>query len=176
MDGFLFIILCYIEFHFGFVGSVSTMEGCNTTSCIERHELTGVKECKMDIYGEKVPTKMRGDQCPIISNSCTTGHKLQGCTVDSILVNDWHYGQNWAYTVLSRVKTMAGLYLRTLLTEDLEKYRMSPDMLAMLDQFRRDFSLSPISVEDYRGMVTAEDQMISEQIRIQNNGKRRRDG
>ena len=54
---------------------------------------------------------MKGTQFPIISNSCTTGHKLQGYTVPKILVNDWYYGTNWAYIVLSRVKTMDGLYL-----------------------------------------------------------------
>jgi hypothetical protein len=32
--------------------------------------------------------KMKGLQFPLTSNSATMGHKLQGCTVDEILVNN----------------------------------------------------------------------------------------
>ena len=55
---------------------------------------------------------MAGQQFPLVSNSCTTGHKLQGSTCKSLLVNAFHYGQNWCCVVLSRVKTMSGLCLR----------------------------------------------------------------
>ena len=69
-------------------------------------------QCRMQVGMEELYTGIRGDQFPIISNSCTTGHKLQGCTVDTIIANDWYYGANWVYVVLSRVKTMSGLYIR----------------------------------------------------------------
>jgi hypothetical protein len=36
------------------------------------------------------------------SNNATTGHKLQGSSVDSIFVHAWIY--EWAYVVLSRVR------------------------------------------------------------------------
>ena len=75
---------------------------------------------------------MTATQFPLISNSCTTGHKLQGYTAVSLLVNNWEYTQNWAYVVLSRVKTMAGLYLRQPLTENLKKPR-STISVRMLD-------------------------------------------
>ena len=68
-------------------------------------------------------TKMKGRQFSVISNSCTTGHKLQGCTVSNILVNQWNYKGNWAYVVLSQVKTMDGLFLRMPLTRKLKKYK-----------------------------------------------------
>ena len=79
--------------------------------------------------------KMKGQQFPIISNTCTTGHKLQGCSVENLLVNDWHYGSNWAYVVLSRVKTLQGLFLREELSDDLEKYNKPPEMKEMLKRF-----------------------------------------
>jgi len=52
-------------------------------------------------------------------NICTasTGHKLQGRSKDFIIVSSWPKLQgnaafvNWEYVVLSRVRTLKGLYL-----------------------------------------------------------------
>ena len=52
------------------------------------------------------------NQLPLVVNHATTGHKLQGCTTSSIFVNCFSYRTNWPYVVLSRVKTMKGLFLR----------------------------------------------------------------
>jgi hypothetical protein len=61
--------------------------------------------CKLEVeQGIEVNAKMKGMQFPLISNLCTTGHKLQGCGVDNLFVDEWFYGQNWPYVVLSRVK------------------------------------------------------------------------
>ena len=43
----------------------------------------------------------------------TTGHKLQGMTKDVLIVTSWPRPglfTNWEYTVLSRVRTLEGLY------------------------------------------------------------------
>ena len=79
---------------------------------------------------------MSGNQFPIISNTATTGHKLQGCSLDAILVNDWCYKANWVYVVLSRVKTLGGLYLRQELSYDLSKYQQSKAMKDMMESFQ----------------------------------------
>ena len=51
-------------------------------------------------------------QFPVNSNIATTGHKLQGMTKDSLIVHAWNYTfTNWIYVVLSRVRTLDGLYL-----------------------------------------------------------------
>jgi len=50
-------------------------------------------------------------QVPLILNLATTGHKLQGQTKETIVVSDYHYGNNWMYVILSRVKTRNGLFL-----------------------------------------------------------------
>ena len=55
---------------------------------------------------------MNRKQFPLISNTATTGHKLQGCTAASLFAIEWKYQQNWAYVVLSRVKTMLGCELQ----------------------------------------------------------------
>ena len=111
---------------------------------------------KLEVGMETMTVKMKGQQFPIISNSCTTGHKLQGCTVAEILVNDFHYQKNWPYVVLSRVKTMNGLYLREPLSLDLQKYKMSPKMLKMLDHFRANAMLEDLTDEDYKQMIDEE--------------------
>ena len=42
----------------------------------------------------------------------TTGHKLQGMSKDKLIVLSWNYSfKNWIYVVLSRVRTLSGLYL-----------------------------------------------------------------
>ena len=56
-------------------------------------------------------------QIPANSNDATTGHKLQGMSKDAIIVSSWPTGglaamfKNWEYVVLSRVRTLSGLYL-----------------------------------------------------------------
>ena len=52
--------------------------------------------------------------------------------MDSILANSWHYSANWAYVVLSRVRTLKGLHLRKHLSLDLSKYRKPDAMKTML--------------------------------------------
>jgi hypothetical protein len=57
------------------------------------------------------------NQIPANSNDATTGHKLQGMSKNAIIVSSWPTGslaamfKNWEYVVLSRVRTLSGLYL-----------------------------------------------------------------
>ena len=102
---------------------------------------------------EEIKTSMKRRQFPIISNSCTTGHKLQGCTCASLLVNEWNYSNNWAYVVLSRVKTMDGLYIRVPLSYTLKKYAKPKQMLEMLEYFREKCALVDLSDEEYQQLV-----------------------
>jgi hypothetical protein len=78
---------------------------------------------EMDDDYEKNTVHMKGSQFPIISNSATTGHKLQGYTALFLLVLQWFYHVNWAYTVLSHVRTMAGLYMMRPLSRDLKSMK-----------------------------------------------------
>lgn len=51
-------------------------------------------------------------QFPVLPRMACTGHKVQGLTMDSILIPRWKgaTGQ-WAYVVLSRVRTRQGLFM-----------------------------------------------------------------
>ena len=110
----------------------------------------------LNIDGEEISPRMKGRQFPLISNSATTGHKLQGYTALQLLVWNWHYAENWAYVVLSRVRKMKGLFLRKPLSYDLSKYTMSDDMLNMLEGFREDFSIEFLSDSQYQQLIDSE--------------------
>lgn len=95
------------------------------------------------------------------SNSATTGHnKLQGYTAKSLLVSDWQYEANRAYVVLSRVTTMAGLYFRQKLSEDLDKYKKEKRMLKMLDKFRETMAIVNPTEQEYHDMEKLTESII----------------
>jgi len=98
----------------------------------------------LNVADEEFKCKMAGNQFPLISNSATTGHKLQGCTVNFIFVNDWHYSKNWPYVVLSRVRTKNGLVISQMLSEKLEKYEMDPFKDEMLQDLQSRLGLEDI--------------------------------
>ena len=100
---------------------------------------------------------MKGCQFPFISNNCTTGHKLQGCSLETLLVNDWWYHGNWVYVVLSRIRTLKGLYLREKLSYDLTKYEMSSEMLTMIDNFKDSVAVEWLVETEYDGFERNED-------------------
>ncbi len=51
-------------------------------------------------------------QIPANTKDATTGHKLQDMSKNVIIVTSWPAGfKNWEYVVLSRARTLSGLYL-----------------------------------------------------------------
>ena len=54
--------------------------------------------------------KMKATQLPVISNHATTGHKLQGASVDKLFIHSWSYTMNWPYVVLSTLRMSEGLF------------------------------------------------------------------
>ena len=105
---------------------------------------------------DKITVHMKGHQFAMVSNSATTGHKLQGYTALSLLVNDWTYQNHWAYVVLSRVRTMNGLYLREPLSEDLEKYEMADSMKDMIRNFQRSKDIGFLTPAEYEALLNDE--------------------
>lgn len=108
---------------------------------------------KIRIHDEDRKTWMKGNQFPIISNGVTTGHKLQGCTLLMLAIFEYFYGQNWIYVILSRVRTMKGLYLAEPLDYDLSKYKMSRHMKNMIEKFEQRIGLSIPTAEEYSHYV-----------------------
>jgi hypothetical protein len=106
---------------------------------------------------ESKKVKMAGQQFPLVSNSCTAGHKLQGSTCKSLLINAFHYSQNWCCVAPSRVKTMAGLHLREKLSTDLSLCAMPQQMVQMLEKLRSKCGLAMISDEVYAEILRETD-------------------
>jgi hypothetical protein len=88
---------------------------------------------KCSVNGETPPLtfKTKMTQFPINLADAVTGHKLQGRTLDKIIITGWGFNlmKNWEYTVLSQVKTRAGLFL----TEELNMDKS----YGACEQFRR---------------------------------------
>ena len=57
-------------------------------------------------------------QFPLNVADARTVHKLQGKSLENLLVSNWSYTVNWVYVTLSRVRTFDGLFLRIPLDHD----------------------------------------------------------
>ena len=88
-------------------------------------------------HDDRETVKMKATQLPIISNQATTGHKLQGASINQLFVNNWNYTTNWPYVVLSRLRSSQGLYLRNKLSTDLTKYAMPWQLQKMIQRLEK---------------------------------------
>ena len=107
---------------------------------------------------QMVKTRVRIYQFPAVSVFSLTGHKTQGTTTDALIVGPpgekYRLGQGgWLYVVLSRVRSLSGLYLMEPLCEDLKKYIPRKAVIKELERLQLNL-----------GMKTAEslDSIISE--------------
>ena len=81
--------------------------------------------------------KMKALQLPIVSNTATTGHKLQGSSLHNLFVHEWNKThKNWPYVVLSRVRTMNGLVFRKALPHEQRHYQLCPNYVDFLHQMK----------------------------------------
>ena len=97
-------------------------------------------------------------QLPIIANNATTGHKLQGATLKEIFVQVINNTKNWLYVVVSRVKTLEGLFLRQKIKKsDLKIYNAIPEKLTkMLGHFKKRIWKKPFEKKDYINIIGKE--------------------
>jgi hypothetical protein len=65
---------------------------------------------------------MKGNQLPILQNRATTGHKLQGSGVETLLVHKWSKETISNYLMLSSVQNMTGVYGRQKWPENIATY------------------------------------------------------
>jgi hypothetical protein len=79
--------------------------------------------------------KVKMLQLPVNLNDATTGHKLQGMTKQNLIVRSWSYTSGWIYTILSRVRTLDGLYLN----EELRPSKKNSDTAFGLSQALKSF-------------------------------------
>lgn len=72
-----------------------------------------IVKCSINEFTPPLTFKTVMTQFPINLADAVTGHKLQGRTLEQIIITGWGLSmwRNWEYTVLSRVKTRKGLFL-----------------------------------------------------------------
>jgi hypothetical protein len=87
---------------------------------VELKPETNSVDIKIPGYGTKNKLKdFKIHQFPVNLSLATTGHKLQGMTKDILILAEISTKSNWLYVVLSRVTTLAGLFLMMPLTMDM---------------------------------------------------------
>jgi hypothetical protein len=99
----------------------------------------GVYNVKFPVFEEgremRVKTTIQLTQFPVVVNYATTGHKLQGKSLDKLLIAEWSNAKNWAYVVLSRVRTLEGLFLKDNIPLEID-FSPSPEYLDMMQRLR----------------------------------------
>ena len=101
---------------------------------IEPRKTTIKITCKF--LGNLPITGISMTQFGVIDNIATTGHKLQGVSLDNLVVNTWNYScPNWVYVVLSRVRTLAGLVLNVPLDQT-KDYSPKPQLTAWEERIK----------------------------------------
>jgi hypothetical protein len=89
---------------------------------------------------------------PVIVNHATTGHKLQGKTVESLVIAQWSNVKNWAYVVLSRVRTLGGLFLEEPIPEDIN-FSPASEYLDMMANLRHTILATPEQVAELKEIL-----------------------
>ena len=87
-------------------------------------------------------TRIKITQFPCVLSSVLTGHKVQGNSVDSIILGSMsshhRYGANgWLYVVLSRARQLRGLFLLEPVESDSRKYKPRHDVMDEMTRLRR---------------------------------------
>ena len=104
-----------------------------------------------DLLGNNNATEdvfMKFNQFPVVRNTATTAHKLQGKSVDNVFIFEWSEKTNWAYVALSRVRELKGLYLKEKLDPKLSRYTLPDDYARWMEDISDRESSYP-SWEDY---------------------------
>ena len=97
----------------------------------------------------KTTVSIKATPLPIIVNNATTGHKLQGSTMDTIFVYEWSKKKNWNYVVLSRVQTKNGFYARRKLPLDTAIYKVPQSLTEMIEWLESMKKPSGIDIRHY---------------------------
>jgi hypothetical protein len=96
-----------------------------------------------------IQTNIELQHLPVIVNHATTGHNLQGKAVKALVIAEWSRVKNWAYVVLSCVKTLSGLFLISPIPEDID-LGPAKDYLDMMKNLRIWILASPPQMVELR--------------------------
>jgi hypothetical protein len=86
-------------------------------------------------YTRRLWRLIKFEQFPINVANARTVHKLQGRSIDNLVISTWNYTGNWVYVVLSRCRTLNGIFLRKPLLK-------TKSMSALCKAFHEEFRLT----------------------------------
>ena len=86
---------------------------------------------------KRIRRKIKFEQFPINVANARTVHKLQGRSIEKLVISSWDYTGNWVYVVLSRCSTLNGIFIRNRLTKTRP---MSEKCIQFHDIFRKNKS------------------------------------
>ena len=89
------------------------------------------------------------EQFPVVVNFATTGHKLQGKSLLSLVIAEWSKTKNWAYVVLSRVRSLVGLFFTKPIPSDVV-FSPDPEYLEMMTNLRATINTTPEQVSELK--------------------------
>ena len=108
---------------------------------IKPKEYTSLVEYPIPIFGSikkttpRINRRVSFSQFFINVANARTVHKLQGRSIENLVISNWNYTGNWIYVVLSRCTTRAGLFLRMELNKAKLK-GMSDEVKDFIQHFR----------------------------------------
>jgi hypothetical protein len=100
-------------------------------------------------------TPIKLDHFPFTINHATTGHKLQGKSLEELIIAEWSNVRNWSYVVLSRVKSLSGLFLMTPIPLHIN-FAPDPQYLSMMDRLRGSILALPDQISNFTQQVRLE--------------------
>jgi hypothetical protein len=121
-----------------------TVKGQQDTKVRARLSLQNILNLPMPSKNKPEFQLKSWSQFALLVNHACTGHKLQGQTKQCLFISSWSYTKNWPFILLSRGKSLSGLFLRHPLDPDPKKYAMSSFLQRMLTQFRLTKTPSPV--------------------------------
>lgn len=104
---------------------------------------------------KKVPTSVYLTCFAINLNTATTGFKLQGSTVEYIVIAQWSKVKNFAYVLLSRCRKLAGLFLLEPLPTDIN-FVPEAKYSSMMSKLRSKIATVPLSFDNMMSYFQSE--------------------
>ena len=96
---------------------------------------------------KKYRGSMKIKHFPVLLNHATTGHKLQGKSLNSLVIGQWSKVKNWVYVVLSRVREIKGLFFLSKIPDDLD-FQPDDEYKGLMDRLRSSLLATKDDIND----------------------------
>jgi len=104
----------------------------------------------------------------IVINHATTVHKLQGKTLDALVLAQMSRQRNWLYVALSRVRRLQDLYLMEPIPDDIDTTPV-PEYLDMMERLRQSVLASNTEVDALKSTIQSAIDTIKELLEARKN-------